>query len=143
MQLPNALLSPSLKNKKIYSEKKFLYFLKKKNFLHFVKCNFLALRLKNFLCFSKIFPKKFLIIKFLFPKTTCSEKMSYIFSKKNFSYILRNRSFSYFLQKRFLYISISRKLELWRFQNLSRELPKSLKRKKKTLEIELTHPKKT
>ena len=35
--------------------KKFLYFLKRKPFLYFEKWNFLALLLKNFLYFSKIF----------------------------------------------------------------------------------------
>ena len=109
MQLPNALLNPSSKNKKIYSEKISYIFSKKKNFLHFMKCNFLALRLKNFFCFSKVFPEKFLIF---FPKNTCSEKMSYIFSKKSFSYISGNKTFSYFLKKRFLYISILCKMEL-------------------------------
>ena len=90
------------KTKQIHLEKKSLYF---------VKRNFLTLKLKSFLYFLKrklflyfrkwnpalsglsrqIFsPKEFLIF---FPKRSCSEKFSYIFSKKPPALIFRKRNF--------------------------------------------------
>ena len=95
-----------------------------------MKCNFLALRLKNFLCFSKVFPEKFLIF---FPKNTCSEKCL-IFSQKKAFLIFRETKLSHiFLRK---YFFISRYFAKWnfpavRFQNFSRELPKFQKKKKR------------
>ena len=46
---------------------------------------------------SSLSPQNFLLKKFLifFPEKTCSEKISYIFSKKSFSYISGNRTHTF------------------------------------------------
>ena len=80
--------SISSKNKKIYSKNVSCIF-STKFFLYFVKWNFLALRLKNFLHFTTLALK--------------------IFPWKNFLYFLKKKFFSYFRKWNFLIFSQKKK----------------------------------